>query len=194
MDGGTLVTQGIHFLDLLQYLLGDVKSVVANIATQLVDVEVEDTAVVILKFESGALGAIEVTTAARPDIVYEEQLEEASISILSEHGMSVITGIAANVLSMYTSDPEAAELHSEDFNHAYGTGHIPLLKDVVADIREGIPHPISFEDGVSAIRLLNAIYRSAEDNREVYLHEEVTSRRLGQPDQDLSDQYTVFPE
>ena len=194
MDGGTLVTQGIHFLDLLQYLLGDVKSVVANIATQLVDVEVEDTAVAILKFESGALGAIEVTTTARPDIVYEEQLEEASISILSEHGMSVITGIAANVLSMYTSDPEAAELHSEDFNHAYGTGHIPLLKDVVADIREGIPHPISFEDGISAIRLLNAIYRSAEDNREVYLHEEVTSRRLGQPDQDLSDQYTVFPE
>ena len=80
MDGGTLVTQGIHFLDLLQYLLGDVRSVVANIATQLVDVEVEDTAVAILKFESGALGAIEVTTAARPDIVYEEQDEFVSLS------------------------------------------------------------------------------------------------------------------
>ena len=65
---------------------------------------------------------------------------------------------------------------------------------MVADIREGIPHPISFEDGISAIRLLNAIYRSAEDNREVYLQEEVTSIRLGQPDQDLSEQYTVFPE
>jgi hypothetical protein len=73
-------------------------------------------------------------------------------------------------------------------------GHIPLLKDVVADIKDGIPHPISFEDGVSAIRLLNAIYRSAEDNREVYLQEEVTSRKLGQPDQDLSDEYTVLPE
>ena len=57
MDGGTLVTQGIHFIDLLQYLLGDVESVRAHIATQLVNVEVEDTAVATLKFKSGALGA-----------------------------------------------------------------------------------------------------------------------------------------
>tara|TARA_Y100001934_G_scaffold38047_1_gene44318 strand:- start:296 stop:1402 length:1107 start_codon:yes stop_codon:yes gene_type:complete len=194
MDGGALVTQGIHFIDLLQYLLGDVESVVANIATQLVDVEVEDTAVAILKFKTGALGAIEITTAARPNIVYENKLEEASISILSEYGMSIITGIAANELSTYTSDLEATEAHTEKFNHAYGTGHIPLLRDVVADIRHGIPHPISFEDGIGAIRLLNAIYRSAEDGREVYLSEELTSHNLGHPDQKLIDEYTVFPE
>ena len=194
MDGGALVTQGIHFIDLLQYLLGDVESVVANIATQLVHVEVEDTAVAILKFKSGALGAIEITTAARPNIVYENKLEEASISILSEHGMSIITGIAANELSTYTSDSDATEIYSEKFDHAYGTGHIPLLKDVVSDVRDGNPHPISFEDGIGAIRLLNAIYRSAEDNREVYLNEEVTSRNLGKLDQKLADEYTVLPE
>ncbi len=194
MDGGTLVTQGIHFIDLLQYLLGDVESVTSHIATQLVTVEVEDTAVATLKFKSGALGAIEVTTAARPDIVYDAKLEEASISILAEKGMSVLTGVAANILSVYTLDLESAAAHSEEFSHAYGTGHLPLLRDVVAEIRESKPHPISFEEGMRAIRLLNAIYRSAEDNREVLLDEEVTSRNLGRPDPELSALYTTDPE
>ncbi len=188
MDGGTLVTQGIHCIDLLQYLLGDVELVTARTATQLVNVEVEDTAVATLKFKNGALGAIEVTTTARPDDV------EASISILAENGMAILTGIASNLLSVFTLDPEAAAAHSEDFPHAYGTGHWSLLRDVVAEIRENKTHPISFEEGVRAIRLLNAIYRSAEDNREVYLDEGVTSRNLGRPDPELLDLYTTPPE
>lgn len=194
MDGGTLVTQGIHFIDLLQYLLGDVQSVTARIATQLVNIEVEDTAVATLKFQSGALGVVEVTTTARPDIVYDENLEEASISILAENGMSILSGIAANLLSVYTLDIEAAEEHSEVYSHAYGTGHWPLLRDVIAQIQEDKPHPISFDEGIRAIRLLNAIYRSSEDNREVWLDEGVTSINLGRPDHKLSSQYTTFPE
>ncbi len=188
MDGGALTNQGIHYLDLLQYLVGDIESVNARIATQLVKVEVEDTAVATLRFKNGALGVIEVTTAARPDDF------EASISVLAEKGTAILTGIACNKLSTYTIDPPAIAACSEDFPDAYGFGHWQFFRDVIAELTEGIPHPISFEEGTRAIRLLNAIYRSAEDNREVRLDEGATSRDLGRPDPKLAMLYETSPE
>jgi predicted dehydrogenase len=185
MDGGALTNQGIHYIDLLQYLLGDIESVTASVATRLVDVEVEDTAVATVKFSSGALGVIEVTTAARPRDF------EASISVLAENGTAVLGGIAANRLEVYTLDPAAQEASSQDFPDAYGYGHWPFFEDVVADLRGVRPHPISAEEGTRAIQLLNALYRSAEDQREVRLEECAVSRRLGRPDPNLSALYTT---
>ncbi|MBI5032981.1 MAG: Gfo/Idh/MocA family oxidoreductase [Chloroflexi bacterium] len=183
MDGGALTNQGIHYLDLLQYLVGDVESVTARIATQLVTVEVEDTAVATLKFKNGALGVIEVTTAARPDDF------EASISVLAGKGTAILTGIACNQLSTYTLDPSAAAKYSEEFPDAYGFGHWAFFRDVITDLQNQCPHPISFEEGTRAIRLLNSIYRSAEDNREVFLDDGLPSHNLGKPDSKLSALY-----
>lgn len=188
MDGGALTNQGIHYIDLLQYMLGDIESVTARAATQLVDVEVEDTFVATLKFKNGALGVIEVTTAARPDDF------EASISVLAEKGTAILTGIASNQLSTYTLDPQNANAYSEDFPDAYGFGHWDFFRDVVADLQHEKPHPISFAEGTRAIRLLNALYRSAEDNREVFLDEGVTSHKLGKPDEQLAKLYITEAE
>lgn len=185
MDGGALTNQGIHYVDLLQYIVGDIESVTARAATQLVHVEVEDTFVATLKFKNGALGVIEVTTAARPDDF------EASISVLAENGTAILTGIASNQLSTFTLDPESAPAYSEDFPDAYGFGHWAFFRDVIAELTEGKPHPVSFEEGTRAIRLLNALYRSAEDNREVFLSEGVTSLNLGKPDEKLAALYTT---
>jgi predicted dehydrogenase len=188
MDGGALTNQGIHYIDLLQYLMGDIEAVTARTATRLVDVEVEDTAVATARFGSGALAVIEVTTAARPRDF------EASISVLAEKGTAVLTGIAANQLETYTIDPQASAASSEEFPDAYGYGHWPFFQDVVADLRGGQPHPISIDEGTRAIRLLNAIYRSAEDQREVRLDEGAVSRRLGREDARLTALYTTpFP-
>jgi UDP-N-acetyl-2-amino-2-deoxyglucuronate dehydrogenase len=189
MDGGALTNQGIHYIDLLQYLLGDVESVSASTATLLASVEVEDTAVATVKFASGALGVIEVTTAARPRDF------EASISVLAEHGTAVLGGIAANRLEVYTPDPAAQDTSSQEFPDAYGYGHWPFFEDVIADLRAVRPHPISFDEGTRALRLPNAIYRSAEDRREVRLDEGAVSRRLGRRDPTLSALYlTPAPE
>jgi len=185
MDGGALTNQGIHYIDLLQYLMGDVESVNAVTATRLVDVEVEDTAVATVRFAGGALGVIEVTTAARPHDF------EASISVLAENGTAVLAGIAANKLETYTLDPDARAASSEEFPDAYGFGHWPFFRDVVADLRGGSPHPISLDEGTRAIRLLNALYRSAEDAREVRFDEGAVSRRLGRPDARLTSLYTT---
>lgn len=188
MDGGALTNQGIHYIDLLQYLLGDVESVSARIGTQLVQVEVEDTAVASIKFKNGALGVIEVTTAARPDDF------EASVSVLAENGAAILSGIACNHLSTYTLDPSASPLYSEEFPDAYGLGHWQFFRDVITDLTGGAPHPSSFEEGTRAIRLLNAIYRSAEDNREVYLDEGLASHNLGRSDPTLSSLYETSAE
>jgi UDP-N-acetyl-2-amino-2-deoxyglucuronate dehydrogenase len=188
MDGGALTNQGIHYIDLLQYLLGDVETVTARMATQLVTVEVEDTAIATLKFKNGALGVIEVTTAARPDDF------EASISVLAENGTAILTGIASNQLSTYTLDPSIAAEHSEEFPDAYGFGHWQFFRDVIASLNGGQAHPISFEEGTRAISLLNALYRSAEDNLEVRVDAELTSSKLGKADAKLSALYTTEPE
>src|SRR5205814_6206791 len=76
LDGGVLSNQASHHIDVLEWMMGDVDSVFAKSTTALVKIEAEDTAVVVLKFKSGALGVIEATTAARPRDL------EGSVSIL----------------------------------------------------------------------------------------------------------------
>ncbi len=183
MDGGALTNQGIHYIDLLQYLAGKVESVSAKMATQFVDVEVEDTFVATVKFLSGALGVIEVTTASRPDDF------EASISILAEKGTAILGGLACNQLDCYTLDTTAETECSVEIPDAYGFGHWDFFRDVLEDLDGGKPHPISFETGCDAINLLNALYRSAEEGREVFINEKLASKRLGEENADLKAIY-----
>jgi UDP-N-acetyl-2-amino-2-deoxyglucuronate dehydrogenase len=188
MDGGAMTNQGIHYIDLLQYIMGDIESVFVRTGTQLVNVEVEDTAVGVATFKSGALGVIEITTAARPEDF------EASISVLAEKGTAILTGIAANQLSTFTLDPAATKSCSEDFPDAYGFGHWPFFKDVLADLAGEKPHPISFEEGSRPIRLLNALYRSSEDGAVVRLADNLASRKLGIRDEKLAKIYASLED
>ena len=92
MDGGCLTNQGIHHIDLLRLTGGEVSSVSGVNRTLGVSIEVEDTAAASIAFKSGAIGTLEITTAARP-IDYE-----ASLSLVCENGLAQIGGIAVNEL------------------------------------------------------------------------------------------------
>jgi predicted dehydrogenase len=189
MDGGALTNQGIHYLDLLLYLVGEIEQVSTLTATQFVQVEVEDTGVAAVRFSNGALGTVEITTAARPDD------REASISILGEHGMGIIAGLGANQLTVWTPDPSLCARASEQIPNAYGLGHTPLIAGVIADLLDGVPHPLSFKEGVRTIRLLNALYRSAEDGVPVRLNDNLSSHALGRYDEALHALYRApMPE
>ena len=157
MDGGCLTNQGIHHIDLLRHLAGKVSRVSSVHKTLGANIEVEDVAVACFEFDNGAIGTLEITTAARP-IDYE-----ASISFVCEHGLAQIGGIAVNELQVYTPEPEACLKNSEDFSgNVYGHGHIKIYEEIVQHFSGKAPYPVTYEDALATIQLLNSFYLSDE--------------------------------
>ncbi|NLF41578.1 MAG: Gfo/Idh/MocA family oxidoreductase [Bacteroidales bacterium] len=176
LDGGALTNQAIHHIDLLRWLVGDIASVSAVGATQLVDVEVEDTACAWLRFKNGALGVIEATTAARP----LNRDMEASISILGENGAVIVEGASVNKLTTWTfNDIDIAE-YMEAPPNVYGYGHNHIIDNVVDVLIRGGEPLVQGEDALGSIKLLNGIYCSMEHNgKELFLNDNPISSRLG---------------
>ena len=123
-DGGALTNQGIHHLDLLRYLNGEIKSVNCKMKTLGVKIEVEDTAVANIEFKNGSVGTLEITTSARPDDF------EASISFLGSKGAAQLGGIAVNKLEIYTPNSKLCKKNSENFPIVYGYGHLEVYKKI----------------------------------------------------------------
>ena len=183
-DGGALTNQGIHHVDLLRYLGGEVQRVNATMRTLGADIEVEDTVVATFTYGDGAVGNLEITTAARPDDF------EASLSIVGSKGLAQIGGIAVNELQVFTPDPDACAAASEDFSRCvYGNGHLAMYRDIAAVFRAGDPYPVSRDDCLKTIRLLHAFYRSDEAGEWVAVDTGERSHRLGRPHEALADLY-----
>ncbi|TQE84044.1 Gfo/Idh/MocA family protein [Leptospira noguchii] len=184
MDGGCLTNQGIHHIDLMRFFGGDVDEVCAKMSTQGANIEVEDTAVASVLFKSGALGSVEVTTAARP-IDFE-----ASLSIVCENGLAQIGGIAVNELQIYTPDPSVCLSNSEDFSgNVYGRGHVKLYQEIVNFYQENETFSVNDEDAKSTIQLLNAFYVADERKAWIKANDSLESIRLGSPNEALANLY-----
>lgn len=179
-DGGVLTNQASHHVDLLEWMMGEVESVFAMTRTALVDIEAEDTAVVALRFKSGALGVIEATTAVRPKDL------EGSISILGEKGSVVIGGFAVNKMNTWNfidaepGDDEVMEKYSVNPPSVYGFGHQAYYESVVGCLTEDRPMPVDGLQGRRSLELINAIYESVETGREVALRFKPKKARLGE--------------
>lgn len=183
-DGGALTNQGIHHIDLLRHLGGEVVRVNATMRTLGAEIEVEDTVVATFTFAGDAVGNLEVTTAARPDDF------EASLSIVGSKGLAQIGGIAVNELQVFTPDPAACAANSEDFSGSvYGFGHQALYRDIARQFDGGAPYPVSQEDAAGTIGLLHAFYRSDEAGGWVDVKSNAESVRLGRPGEAVSDLY-----
>lgn len=188
MDGGCLTNQGIHHIDLLRQLGGEVSRVCSIHKTLGAEIEVEDTAAAVIEFENGAIGTLEVTTAARP-IDYE-----ASLSLVCENGLAQIGGIAVNELQIYTPDPSACSANSEDFSgNVYGNGHVKIYEEIVASFKEGHPFPVFHDDTLATIQLLNSFYLADETRGWVSVSTAGDSEQLGQLDNELADLYRTIP-
>lgn len=184
MDGGCLTNQGIHHIDLLRKLGGEIAAVCSRHATLGAGIEVEDTSTATIRFVSGALGSLEITTAARP-VDYE-----ASISLVCENGLAQIGGIAVNELQIYSPDPAACATNSEDFaGNVYGHGHEKIYGQIVESIRDGGAYSAPFDDVLATIQLLNAFYVSDERGTWVGVGEAGDSARLGGANESLANLY-----
>ena len=187
MDGGCLTNQGIHHIDLLRQFGGEVAKVSSIHRTLGADIEVEDTVAAALVFKNGAIGTLEVTTAARP-IDYE-----ASISIVCEKGLAQIGGIAVNELQIYSPDPEACLLNSEDFSgNVYGNGHKEIYKEILNHLNQINQYSPNFNDTLATIQLLNSFYVSDENQQWVDVSSTGDSIRIGKLDEDLANLYRAI--
>jgi UDP-N-acetyl-2-amino-2-deoxyglucuronate dehydrogenase len=180
LDGGVLTNQASHHVDLLEWMMGGVESVFAKSITALADIEAEDTAVVVLKFRSGALGVIEATTATRPRDL------EGSISILGEGGSVEIGGFAVNSMKTWAfrdpedGDDEVMARYSVNPPNVYGFGHQAYYEHVVDCIVGNKPQLVDGLEGRRSLELISAIYESIETGREVFLRFSPSKCRLGQ--------------
>lgn len=183
-DGGALTNQGIHHVDLLRYLFGEVEYVNCQMRTLGSKIDVEDTVVATFGFKNGAVGTLEITTAARP-IDYE-----ASISILGSKGMVQIGGIAVNKLETFTPKPSIISKFSESFKRDYyGFGHKYLYKSIGNYFFKKKIFLISYDDCIKTLRLLHCFYNSAEKNKKVYFKNSKDSKKLGIKNEKISKLY-----
>lgn len=167
-DGGVFTNQASHHIDLLQWLMGPVESVKAYVATRLLDIEVEDTGVAVLKFHNGALGVVEATTATRPVDL------EGSISILGEKASVVVGGFSVNRMVTWnfaepTDEDEEAKKAITDPPNVYGFGHQAFYQDVLDCLESGRRPMLDGLEGRKSLEIINAIYESAFTGREVRL-------------------------
>lgn len=180
MDGGVVNQQAIHHVDALNWIVGPVQSVCAVTANRVNRLEAEDTLVAILKFENGALGTIEATTAVRPKDY------EASLSVVGERGIVVIGGIALNKVETWDfiepteDDTRAAEMYSVDVENGYGTSHRELLQRTIDRLSSGDRNaPVSAQDAAKSTMLIHSLYKSDETSQWIQMSDLGVSARLG---------------
>jgi len=168
MDGGgALMNQGIHGLDLLQYIVGGVKSVYAKAKTLARKIEVEDTLSAVLEFENGALGHVSATTSVYPGFARRIEisgergsivLEENEIAFWDIKGYPLPDGLKLGRPSQNTSsNPAAFDVR----------GHALQIADLIEAVRKGGPTLNDCVEGLKSVKIITSIYESAEGNSPV---------------------------
>lgn len=167
-DGGAFMNQASHYIDLLDWLVGPVESVMAYTGTLARIIQVEDTGVAALRWRSGAMGTLNVTMLTYP------QNYEGSITILGEKGTVRIGGVAVNEIQTWTFADErledaAVKTANYETTSVYGFGH-PLYYDNVIKALRGEAEPeTDGREGLKSLELLIALYLSARDGVRVPL-------------------------
>lgn len=162
-DGGALMNQCIHNIDLLRWMLGDEVEEVVGMTDRLHHdyIEAEDLGIALVKFKNGAYGIIEGTTD-----VYPKNLEE-TLYLFGEKGTVKAGGQSVNVIEEWNfsdmlDDPEEVKSRfHENPPNVYGYGHTPLYADVIDAIKNDRPPYVDARAGRRALELVLGIYLSA---------------------------------
>jgi UDP-N-acetyl-2-amino-2-deoxyglucuronate dehydrogenase len=166
-DGGVLMNQSIHNIDLLQWTFGPVESVFGYTRTAMRKIEMEDVGCAVIKFKSGAIGIIEAAST-----IYPKNIEE-TLNIFGETGSVIIGGIAVNRIETWefpNSEEEKQQIfdgQESDPPNVYGFGHREIIGDMIEAIREDRVPAIPGEEGRKALEIILAIYKCQETKEPV---------------------------
>jgi UDP-N-acetyl-2-amino-2-deoxyglucuronate dehydrogenase len=168
LDGGALMNQASHYVDLLDWLIGPIERVQAMTGTLSRNIEVEDSGVMNIRWRSGALGSMSVTM-----LTYPKNLE-GSLTILGEHGSVRIGGVAVNQIQHWEfadeRDYDQAVLDENyETESVYGFGHLAYYRNAVEVLRGEAEPTTDGREGLRSLELLIAAYLSARDGRTVAL-------------------------
>jgi len=156
LDGGTLMNQCIHNIDLLQWMMGsEVERIHCERGTFLRNIEMEDFGAILIRFKNGSIGIVEGSAC-----VYPKNLEE-TLSIFGEKGTVVIGGLAVNEIKTWQFADERdydKEDENTEVDNVYGKGHTPLYKDFIDAINNGKEPLINGEEGKKAMEIVLRAY------------------------------------
>lgn len=162
--GGAFMNQGVHGVDMLDWIMGGIHSVTAICKTLAWDIDVEDTAVVIVKFKNGALGTIECCTSAYPglDTLFTISGTEGDVSFGDG-------GIYKWNMKNGDEKPETFG-NMGGLNCAYNTdnyGHIMQIEDMALAVINDTEPMVTAQDAKHSVNIINAIYESARTGKEI---------------------------
>ena len=177
MDGGSLLNQGVHYVDLLRWLMGPVAEVTAVCTTQAHQIEVEDTSLAIVRFTSGAVGTIVSSTAVFPGFPQRLEITGTGGTVIIEDGrlVSRVFGDGAQAADGGPQptdggpQPETGPGAAADPAALDVSGHAAQLADLLAAIDEGRPPAVDGEAGRAALEIVCAVYESSRSGRTVRL-------------------------
>jgi len=165
MDGGSLMNQGVHYVDLLRWCMGPVAEVSAVCSTQAHQIEVEDTSLAVVRFVSGAVGTILSSTAAFPGFPQRLEITGTQGTVTVEDGRiagRALTGEAAanpapaaDTGLSGAADPAAVDIAS----------HAAQLADLLDAVDTGREPAVSGPDGRDALEIILAVYESSRTGR-----------------------------
>lgn len=177
LDGGTLFTQFSHFIDLLCWMIGDIKKAdarMANYAHQGI-IEFEDTGVVLVEFCNGALGTVHYTVNSHAKNM------EGSLTIVAEKGTVKIGGEYLNELEYqniegYTIANLPAGNHANNYGTYQGSmsNHDKVYDNIVDFLTNNAPVSVSAQEGLKTVEVIEKIYHSAESSS-LYKYDEQSS-------------------
>lgn len=169
-DGGALMNQCIHGIDLLRWMMGDeIEEIYGATRQQFHDyIEAEDVGMAVVKFKNGAIGTIEGTTN-----VYPKNLEE-TLYIFGENGTVKIGGTSTNNIDVwdFADETEADSKNKglkEETSNVYGNGHTSLFADVIEAIENDRKPYVDAVAGRNALEVVLSIYKSQKTGRPVEL-------------------------
>ena len=170
-DGGALMNQCIHNIDLLRWMMGDEVTEVCAYTDNLNHdyIEAEDLGMAIVKFKNGSYGIVEGTTD-----IYPKNLEE-TLYLFGQKGTVKAGGKSVNIIEEWIfegeqEDPEEVKKNNSEMpKNVYGFGHTPLYKNVIEAIQTHTKPLVDAEAGKRALELVLAIYKSAAEGKPVKL-------------------------
>jgi predicted dehydrogenase len=174
MDGGALMNQCIHGIDLLVWMLGKPIRVFGKIRNFVHPyIETEDFGSAVIEFENGSIGIVEGTTT-----VYPKNFEE-SLAIFGEKGSAEIGGLAVNKVNLWRfEDSNNINIDGKDPDTVYGFGHTKLYDEFIKSIENDTEFLINGKSGSIAPSIVLAIYKSYKEGRPVDFPVEFSTEQM----------------